>query len=122
MNDQSKMVGVFLRLTEPERLLISRASELSARAENYVAATSFLSPREQRIVLETVLREGRSTSLYFWGGRKGCERRIAFFLPAWMAPDEPFTAPLFSREREEAFLSLLANSGMEEMPAEFISQ
>lgn len=100
-----------------KRLLISRATELSARSENSAVASSFLTPSEQRTVYESV----RRNNLFFWGGFVGAERRIAIFLPSWIESEDAPPDKLFSEEREEWFLSLLSSFGQEDILGEFIS-
>ncbi len=98
-------------LTDEERLLVSRATELSVRCENKAVASSFLTPREQRIVFESLDIRARGR-LFMWGGYVGSVRRRAVFLPEWMAEGEISDQPLFSEEREKAFLCLLESFGM----------
>ncbi len=108
-----------VRITEEERLLIARGAELSARAEHSAVASSFLSPRQQRILFESALREKRAGQIFFWGGCLGAARRMAVYLPSWIlsfAEDPlPVSPPqLFTQERETYYLDLLTAAGMEE--------
>lgn len=108
-----------VRTTEEERLLIARGAELSARAEHSAVASSFLSPRQQRILFESALREKRAGQIFFWGGCLGAARRMAIYLPAWIlsfAEESLPTSPaqLFTQEREMYYLNLLSATGMEE--------
>ena len=103
--------GGFL-CTDDERLLVSRALELSLRGESDAVASSFLTPREQRIVFEAVKREGASHRLFMWGGYRGSERRKAIFLPSWLCDGAVSSVSLFSVEREDLYISLLADYGM----------
>ncbi|MCI8610688.1 MAG: hypothetical protein HFE66_02055 [Clostridiales bacterium] len=108
-----------VRITEEERLLIARGAELSARAEHSAVASSFLSPRQQRILFDSALREKRADQLFFWGGCLGASRRMAVYLPTWIlsfAEDAPPASPaqLFTQDRESYFLHLLTVAGMEE--------
>lgn len=86
-------------------VLCARAEELCRRACGEITATDFLTPGEQRIVFEHMAGERRR--LFFWGGYTGSERRIAFFMPEWLAPDGDAGIGLFAKEREELFLSKL---------------
>ena len=108
------------RINEEERLLIVRGAELSARAEHSAVASSFLSPREQRLLFESALTQRRADQMYFWGGCRGATRRMAVYLPAWVlsfSSESPSVSPnqLFSREREEYLLQLLSMAGLEDM-------
>lgn len=108
------------RISEEERLLIARGVELSARAEHSAVASSFLSPREQRLLFESALTQKRADQIYFWGGCRGATRRMAVYLPAWVlsfSSEGPSLSPnqLFSREREEYLLQLLSMAGLEDM-------
>ncbi len=108
-----------VRITEEERLLIARGAELSARAEHSAVASSFLSPRQQRILFDSALREKRAGKLFFWGGCLGAVRRMAIYLPTWIlsfAEDAPpaSLAQLFTQDREMYFLRLLTAAGMED--------
>ncbi len=108
-----------VRITEEERLLIARGAELSARAEHSAVASSFLSPRQQRILFDSALREKRAGQLFFWGGCLGASRRMAVYLPTWIlsfAEDAPpaSLAQLFTQDREMYFLRLLTAAGMED--------
>ncbi len=103
--------GGFL-CTDEERLLISRATELSERSENSAVALSFLTPREQRLVFSAMERAGNADRVFFWGGFFGAERRKAIFLPSWLEL-ERCRFPLYSREREEHFAVGLREMGMD---------
>ena len=61
--------------------LTDHAADLFARSEYDVAATSFLSPAEQREIFDAL--PNARARLVFWGGALGCERRCAFFVPEW---------------------------------------
>lgn len=107
-------------ISEEERLLIARGAELSARTEHSAVASSFLSPREQRLLFESALTQKRADQIYFWGGCRGATRRMAVYLPAWVlsfSSEDPSFSPnqLFSREREEYLLQLLSMAGLEDM-------
>ena len=90
--------------TEEERLLISRATELSRRSKDSAVALSFLTPREQRLVFEEMERTGNAKRLFLWGGYLGAERRMAVFLPEWLTDTVTVKGGVFSKEREELFL------------------
>ena len=106
-----EMAGGFL-CTDEERLLISRATELSERSEKNAVALSFLTPGEQRLVFSQMEREGKADRVLFWGGYLGAERRRAIFLPSWLDLGR-CNHPLYSREREEHFVNGLIEMGME---------
>lgn len=110
--------GGFL-CTDEERLLISRATELSERSEKNAVALSFLTPGEQRLVFSEMERKGRADRVFFWGGYFGAERRKAIFLPSWLEL-ERCRFPLFSKEREEHFLSGLCDMGMDSILTDYI--
>ncbi len=74
-------------LSDEEQLLVRRAGELSARAEDAPAFTSFLTPRE-RFILTGLALHGRPLDAeygvrFFWGGFPGAERTILCMLPEW---------------------------------------
>lgn len=99
-------------LSQEERLLVSRATELSERPSDTAVASSFLTPREQRLVFEALEKAGRAEGAFFWGGYVGAVRRKAVFLPQWILDGEICRHPLFSEERERFFLSLLEGFGL----------
>lgn len=106
--------------TDEERLLLSRATELSRRGEDTAVALSFLTPREQRLVFEEMERQKSAYRLFLWGGYVGAERRRAIFLPLWLFDGDLCREGVFSREREEYFLSLLSDMGMTDILSDFI--
>lgn len=101
-------------LTDEERLLISRAAELSARCDYQAVASCFLSPREQRILYETGVSHGG----FFYGGTKGASRRKLIFLPQWIEADKGVTG-IFSDEHENALREALEAYGASDMLDEF---
>lgn len=117
--NKNENAGGFL-CTDEERLLISRATEISRREANSAVALSFLTPREQRLVFESAEKDGYSQRIFFWGGYRGAERRRAIFLPSWLESDSPCRAPLFSVEREDFFLSLLSSMGLLDICSELV--
>ena len=119
MTTQNPIPGS-VRITEEERLLIARGAELSARAEHSAVASSFLSPRQQRILFDSAVREKRAGQIFFWGGCLGAARRMAVYLPAWILSfaEDPLPvslSQLFTQEREAYYLDLLTAAGMEEV-------
>lgn len=118
MNNNENAGG--LLCTDEERLLISRATELSRRDENSAVALSFLTLREQRLVYDALKMSGAVHRLFFWGGYFGAERRKALFLPEWLIT-EPCSYPLFSEEREKYFVSLLSDMGMLSLADEYLN-
>ncbi len=119
MNNKEN-AGGFL-CTDEERLLISRATELSVRGENSAVALSFLTPGEQRLVFSAMERAHNTSRLFFWGGCIGAERRRAIFLPEWLVLDSTCHEPLYSEEREMHFLGILGAMGMDSLCEEFVS-
>lgn len=113
------MASGSLAVTDEERLLISRAAELSARSENSAVASYFMTPREQRLVFEAMQRTGDGDRLFLWGGYVGAERRAAFFLPSWLTCGERAPDGVFSAEREQHFLQLVEAMGVGDMQDEF---
>lgn len=106
-----------IRINEEERLLIARGAELSARADYSAVASSFLSPRQQRLLFESALTEKRAEQIFFWGGCMGAARRMAIYLPAWILSFAPgresvLPAQLFTQERETYYLQLLSAAGV----------
>lgn len=69
--------------------LLHRAEDLSARCEKncQVTGTFFLTPAE-RVQLDKWVEYGTDCAVVFSGGRAGCERQAAFFLPYYMEPDD----------------------------------
>ncbi len=68
-----------------ELLLISRlgdALEKCRRGE--VAALSFLTPRERRLIERELLQTGNLDAACFWGGYAGAERTALFLLPDYL--------------------------------------
>ncbi len=101
------------QLDEDGRQLAARAAELCRRAAYDVAASDFLTPREQRIFQAAAVQAGGSDRLVFWGGAVGAERRMALLLPDWlrdeMPPGDPFS------EARGAFLRTLNENGVVEL-------
>ena len=102
-------------LTDEERLLISRAAELSARCDYSAVASSFLSPREQRLIFES----GAARGGFFFGGALGATRRKLVFLPSWME-FENTAFSVFSLDREKLFLETLLTYGSEDTVREVL--
>ena len=69
--------------------LIRRAADLAARCARTgrVTNTNFLTPAEC-YALETWARQNADSTLLLHGGYERAERRVAFFLPDWMAPED----------------------------------
>ncbi len=104
-----------VRVTEEEHLLIARGAELAARADHTATASSFLSPRQQRLLFESAIMEKRADQIFFWGGYTGATRRMAIYLPTWIlsfASDLEPAAQLFTKEREIQYLQLLSAAGV----------
>lgn len=114
------MAGGLLAVTDEERLLISRAAELSARSENSAVVSHFMTPREQRLVYEAMQRSGDALRMFLWGGYAGAERRAAFFLPSWLVCDGQGCGGVFSDEREKYYLGLLDSMGTGDLTDEHI--
>ncbi len=93
-------------LDDDGRRLFARAQELARREAFSVTFTDFLSPREQRIFYAAVAQEGHGERLFFYGGARDAERRIAVLLPEWLLADAPLGDP-FGAEREAFLFSLL---------------
>lgn len=107
--------GSLPALTDEERLLISRAAELSARCDYSAVASCFLSPREQRILFES----GAAAGGFFYGGALGATRRKLVFLPGWIECDNSACNNAFSPEKELQLEELLSSYGCEDMMSEF---
>lgn len=110
MNDCKNKAGGHPALTDEERLLISRAAELSDRAEYSAVASCFLTPRQQRILFEC----GCGRNGFFYGGALGATRRKLVFLPQWMESDLSVGGGTFSPDREKAFEELIKSYGIED--------
>ncbi|MBR4070955.1 MAG: hypothetical protein IKK26_00175 [Clostridia bacterium] len=106
--------GSLPALTDEERLLISRAAELSARCDYSAVASCFLTPREQRILFES----GAAAGGFFYGGALGATRRKLVFLPSWIEY-ERVIGGAFSTEKEQQFEDILSSYGCEDMMSEF---
>lgn len=107
-------MGNIPALTDEERLLISRAAEISARRDYQAVASCFLTPREQRILAEA----GVAQSGYFFGGANGLTRRKLIFLPGWMDAEKP-SGSIFSSDGEQKLISALESYGSLDMLKEF---
>ena len=72
-----------------EEDLIRRAEDLAAQCERRgsVTHTRFLTPAESAL-LEQWAKRGAPMPLLLHGGYEGAERRVGFFLPDWLAPDD----------------------------------
>ena len=70
-----------------DAILLRRAEELQrrSRGQNTITHTGFLSPAEQH-ALES--RPHLRSGLLLHGGGPDCERRAAFFLPEYLAPED----------------------------------
>jgi len=107
-------VGGLPALTDEERLLISRAAELSARCDYSAVASCFLSPREQRILFES----GAASGGFFYGGALGATRRKLIFLPSWMECEKQHGG-VFAHEKEQQLREILEAYGSEDITDEF---
>ena len=69
--------------------LIKRAADLAERCErnSIVTFSGFLTPAEQYELRQWAQRQPEQ-NLLFHGGRDGCERQCAFFLPYWLSRDD----------------------------------
>lgn len=114
MEKFNNRAGNIPALTDEERLLISRAAELSARCDYQAVASCFLTPREQRILHEAGVDRGG----FFFGGAPGATRRKLVYLPSWMEADEK-RGGVFSGDGEDKFLSALDSYGSRDMIGEF---
>ncbi len=114
--NEIKKAGSYLAPTDEERLLISRAAELSARPRNLAVASCFLTPGEQRLVFEGT----KIPEHFYYGGARGCTRRKLIFLPDWMECDVRRPRNVFSRETEDEFLAFLEDMGMSDIFDELI--
>ncbi len=113
-NNLINKAGGFPVLTDEERLLISRAAELSARCDYSAVASCFLTPREQRIVFSS----GEAVRGFFFGGAVGATRRKLVFLPSWIEY-EAKNLGVFSVEKEEQLVEILKGYGCEDILSEF---
>ena len=117
MNKKIIKAGGSLALSDEERLLVSRAAELSARPRIPAVASCFLTPREQRLVFDLA----GIPDFFFFGGAPGNTRRKLVFLPDWIDCDIPRPKSPFSAETESEFLRILSEYGMEDVATELIS-
>lgn len=118
--ENCRMSNSHAECDEEERLLLARAAELSGRSERgETALTPFLTPRQQRLVYDGQRRCGNADNLFFWGGFKGAQRRIAVFLPPWLSDTAQAPEGAFSTLREEHFISLLNDCGCGEYLSDF---
>lgn len=66
-----------------------RINSLIRKTERYECGVSrFLTPKEQIIAREIIIKSGTSASAFFYGGYDGSERNRLFVLPMYMALDE----------------------------------
>ncbi len=107
-------MGNIPALTDEERLLISRAAEISARCDYQAVASCFLTPREQRILTEAGVAQGG----YFFGGAKGLTRRKLIFLPEWMDAEKS-SGSIFSSDGEQKLINALEGYGNLDILKEF---
>ncbi len=68
--------------------LIRRLEDLAARCERSgtVTGSHFLTPAEQMQAERAF--GGRGARLLLHGGHPDCERRVCFFLPEWLEPED----------------------------------
>ena len=70
-------------------LFLVKINSLIEKAERYECGVSkFLTPREQIIAREIIIKSGMSASAFFYGGYDGSERNRLFVLPLYMALEE----------------------------------
>ena len=83
--------------------LLRRARDLARRAAQtgLVTSSGFLSPAEQAAVAQWCAQQ-RDVRLALFGGDAECERRVAFFLPDRMPPDELVPAEQLRAVRVDA--------------------
>lgn len=101
-----------------DRLLYARAEELLSRSgRGELAASRFLTPRQQKLVFDFCRVRGSADRLFLSGGAIGADRRMAVFLPSWAADMTDAAAPaeIFGEtgaQREKFFSDLLQNCGL----------
>lgn len=83
--------------------LIRRLEDLSFRCvrTDVLTATPFLTPAEQVTALQWA-RQRSSCQTVLYGGHSECERKVLFFLPAWMTAEDFTPEELISALRLEA--------------------
>ncbi len=84
--------------------LLRRIDDLVRRCEkaNILTSTTFLTPAEQAAV-DQWCRHLPCTGPLFFGGGEDCERRVAFFLPDWISPEDFSPAEYLSALRIDAY-------------------
>ncbi len=101
-------------------MLEGRVSDL-LRASAYSVKTScFLSPAEQNAVFDVARALGDGERCFFWGGAPECERRVAVFLPDWMASGAGELGGAFDPRREEALAEFIESGADDGALAEAI--
>ena len=83
--DRRKQIAAIAE-TEEERMTLIRVCDRMERAEEreMPAASAFLSPREQALVQQLL------PTMRFWGGTEGADRKIAYYLPAYLEKEDYF--------------------------------
>lgn len=79
-----------LGVTGDDRLLMAKVLDRAEQAQsrNIPAATDFLSPQQQTLILDLLRLAGvPETDYVLLGGYGGAERKLCLFLPDWMDPD-----------------------------------
>lgn len=99
-------------------MFAGRISDLARLSEYEIKTSSFLTPAEQKAALDAARAEGADGRLAFWGGAPECERRVAVFLPDWMAPDAKYGGA-FDPAREDV-ISELELSGVIDGMTDFV--
>ena len=69
------------------KLFEGRVFDLVRSSEYEIKTSRFLTPSEQKSALDAARSGGAAERCLFWGGAPGCERRLAVFVPEWLAPD-----------------------------------
>ena len=88
------------------KIFEGRVFDLARSSEYEIKTSRFLTPAEQKAALDAAASCGAAERCLFWGGAPGCERRLAVFVPEWLAPDKS-PGGAFDPEREDAIKEMI---------------
>ena len=89
------------------KIFEGRIFDLVRSSEYEIKTSRFLTPAEQKAAFDAAGNGGAAERCLFWGGAPGCERRLAVFVPEWLAPDTK-QGGAFDPAREEAVKEMIA--------------
>lgn len=89
LSDQQKRKILDSILEDENRIVISKALDHAAYADRYnqMRSSNFLDPYQQKLIMDK-LTKYVDVQIKLWGGYEDAERKVAYFYPDFLSPDE----------------------------------